>query len=145
MPRSRDILQRFRLAGTPGAASAAGVPADRVAEIAAELAPVIARVADAQTEADRIRAEAAHDAERRRAEALRRAGDLVASAHREAAAERADAALRVRRQVEAEGARTQAAGADDAAAVRRRATERLPGYVDRVTREIRASLQEPGP
>ena len=32
MPRSRDTLQRFRPAGTPGAASAAGIPVDRVAE-----------------------------------------------------------------------------------------------------------------
>ncbi|KAE8765526.1 hypothetical protein, partial [Georgenia thermotolerans] len=69
MPRARDILQRFRPAGTPGAAAPAGVPADRVTEMAAELEPVLARLAEAQAEADQVRAAARQEAERRRREA----------------------------------------------------------------------------
>ena len=52
MPRTRGLLQRFRGAGAPGAASAVGVPADRVAETAAELEPVFARLAPVQAEAE---------------------------------------------------------------------------------------------
>ena len=66
MPRSRDILQRFRSAGTPGAATATGVPADRVAELSAELEPVLAQLVSVQQEVSRIRADAHNEAERRR-------------------------------------------------------------------------------
>jgi hypothetical protein len=141
MPRSRDLLRRFRPAGTPGAASHVGVPADRVAEVSAELEPVLAALAEAQRQAAEIRAAAEREAEQRRQRALERAGALVSSAHREAAAERADAALRVGRRVEEEGAAVLGAAEGDAAALRRRAAERMPGYVDRVTTVIGAALQ----
>jgi hypothetical protein len=66
MPRSRDILQRFRPAGTPGPASSSGVPADRVAEASAELEPVLALLAETQAEVSRIRRDAEREAEQRR-------------------------------------------------------------------------------
>lgn len=140
MPRSRDILQRFRSAGTPGAATATGVPADRVAEMSAELEPVLARLIVVQEEVSRIRAEAQREAERRRQAAVEHASALVAAAHREAAAERADAALRLARHVEAETAATLAAAELDATAVRRRAAEKMPSYVERVVSATRAAL-----
>ena len=65
MPRPRDLLQRFRLAGTPGAPAAPGVPADRVAEVSAELEPVLARLAAAEQEAERLRTGARDEAARR--------------------------------------------------------------------------------
>ena len=40
MPSVREFLERLRPSGTPGAPSAAGVPVDRVAEVAAELQDV---------------------------------------------------------------------------------------------------------
>jgi hypothetical protein len=144
MPRSRDILQRFRPAGTPGAASTTGVPADRVAEVSAELEPVIAMLAEAQEQASRIRSHAGREAQQRRQRALERAGDLVVSAHREAAAERADAALRLSRQAEEESAVVLAAAEHDAALVRRGAAERMPSYVDRVMTAINAALAATG-
>lgn len=143
MPRSRDILQRFRSAGTPGAATATGVPADRVAEMSAELEPVLAQLAPAQREVSRIRAEAQREAERRRQQATERADALIAAANRQAAAERAEASLRVTRHVEAEGAASLAAAEIEATAVRDRAAKRMPSYVDRVVSATRGALNAP--
>ncbi|MGZ4494448.1 MAG: hypothetical protein ACXVWU_07105 [Nocardioides sp.] len=144
MPRPRDILQRFRPAGTPGAASAAGVPADRVAEAAAELEPVVASLADTQAEAARIRSDARREAQRLRQEAAEQAHELVASAHRRAEAERAEAVLATTRHAEEETAAARAAAALEAEDARRRATERLPGYVDRAVELVRAAIVEEG-
>lgn len=140
MPRSRDILQRFRPAGTPGPAASAGVPADRVAEVAAELEPVLALLADTQEEASRIRRVAEEEAERRRRAAAERAGALVASAHRQAGSDRAAAAVRVSRKVEEENAAALAEAERAATAVRDRAAERMPALLDRVLTATRDAL-----
>ncbi|MGW3208866.1 hypothetical protein [Streptomyces sp. NPDC001135] len=58
----RDFLEGFRPAGTPGA-PATGVPADRMAERAAELEHALARLTDVQQQAARIRAAAEETAE----------------------------------------------------------------------------------
>ena len=86
MPRSRDTLQRFRPAGTPGAASAAGIPVDRVAEASAELEPVLSLLADTQAEVAGLRRAAEREAEQRRQAAVTRATALIAAAHRQATA-----------------------------------------------------------
>lgn len=140
VPRSRDILQRFRSAGTPGAATAPGVPADRVAELSAELEPVLAQLVAVQEEVSRIRADAQREAEQRRQAAVEHASALVATAHREASAERADAARRLAGHVEEETAATLAAAELDAMAVRRRAAEKMPSYIERVVSATRAAL-----
>ena len=141
MPRSRDILQRFRPAGTPGAASAAGIPVDRVAEASAELEPVLALLAETQAEASRLRRDAEREAERRRQDAAARATAVVAAAHRQATAERADAALRVSTRVQGESTAALAEAERDAEAVRRAAAERMPAYVDRVLALTRAAMR----
>ena len=140
MPRSRDFLQRLRLAGTPGAAAAPGVPADRVAELSAELDPVLARLDDTCAEADRVRAEAAEEAQRRRHRADEQARADVAAAHSEADAERADAAARVRRHADEERERMLAEAEREAARIGHRADGRMPEYVDRVLAEVRATV-----
>ena len=45
VPRVSDLLYRFRPSGAPGAATQAGVPADRARDLAEELEPVFASVA----------------------------------------------------------------------------------------------------
>lgn len=132
MLRPRDLLDRVRLSGAPGAA-ASGVPADRAARAAAELGPLLARLDPAQREAQRIRVEAEAEAERIRRRAAQEATGQVAAARalaeewrRRAAAE---AALET---VNGTAVARQAADAE-AAEVHARATERLPRYVDRVT------------
>ncbi len=105
MARPRDLLQRFRLAGAPGAPAAPGVPADRAAEVAAELAPVLALLADDDERAGRIRADAEQEAALRRRRAEERARADLDAARRDATAVRADAAARVRHDADVDLAR----------------------------------------
>jgi vacuolar-type H+-ATPase subunit E/Vma4 len=88
----RDFLERLRPSGTPGAASVAGVPADRLAERATELESVFALLDEVQAQAARIRFAADKEAQRRRDEAHAQADGIVAAARRLAEAERASAA-----------------------------------------------------
>jgi hypothetical protein len=141
MARSRDILERFRSAGTPGAAATPGVPADRVAEVSAELEPVLARLSGAQSEAARIRSEAEQQAAATRTQALDRAAALVAAARSQATADRAEAALRVSRAMEEENAAALAEAHRLAEAVRQRAAERMSSYLDRVLHATRSALR----
>lgn len=140
MSRSRDFLERFRAAGGPGAPSATGVPADRSAELAAELEPVLARLDDVQAEAGRLRAEARHDAERMTQEAGARAAGVVAAARLGADAERADAAARMSEQAREEAATVLADAERTAEDVRRHAEARLPEYRDVVLAAVRDAL-----
>lgn len=140
MPRPRDLLQRFRLAGTPGAPAAAGVPADRVAEVSAELEPVLARLADAEREAERLRAGARDEAARRVRDAADRAQADLAAARLDADAEQADAAARVRSRADAELAAVLEEARTEADRTTRRAAERMPEYVDRVIAALRSDV-----
>ncbi len=140
MARSRNILERFRPAGTPGAAAKPGVPADRVAELSAELEPVLALLDDAVQEARGVRAEGRRRAELVRRRAEERAHALLAQARRDAEAERSAAAVRVTEQAEAEAAAELAAAQQQAEEVRRRGAELMPGYVDRVLDALREEL-----
>ena len=131
MLRPRDLLDRVRLSGAPGAA-ASGVPADRAAQAAAELGPLLARLDAVQREAQRIRVEAEAEAERIRRRAAQDATRHVAAARALAEEWRRRAAAEVVLETVNGTAAAQAAGVE-AAEVRGRATERLPRYVDRVT------------
>jgi hypothetical protein len=141
MTGSSDILQRFRPAGTPGAAAPAGVPVDRVAEAVAELEPVLSLLADTQAEAAQIRARAQRDADQLRAQALDRAAARVVAARRHAAADRADAAVRARRAAEDEAAAVLAAAQRAAEEVRQRGVERMPAFLGRVLDATRSALR----
>lgn len=125
----RDFLQRFRPAGTPGAAAGAGVPVDRVAELTAELAAVFALLAEVETETARIRQEAAVQAAIRREEAARTADRMVAGARLRAEAARAEAFTAARSEASAAARATVVAAEQEANRVRGRVDARLPGYV----------------
>ncbi|WP_234425938.1 hypothetical protein [Streptomyces kebangsaanensis] len=127
----RDFLARFRPTGTPGAA-VAGVPADRAAERAAELEPPLARLADVQREAARIRAEADREAEALRQDAAREAAAIVTAARAQVPRVRQEAAVPVRRAARLEGRDIRSAGDRAAARVYERARERMPALLDRV-------------
>ncbi len=109
--------------------------------MAAELEPVIALLSATQEEVSRVRSVAEQEAEQRRVQAVARADAIVAAAHRQAAAERADAALRVRREVEVESAAALAEAERAATAVRYHAAERMPVYLDRVMSATRSALR----
>ena len=103
MPQWRVFLERFRPAGTPGAAAQGGVPADRIADTAAELEPVFTMLDDARAEAARIRRCAVEHADAIRQDAGRQAAEIVAEARAQAEVARAEAAARSRALAVTEG------------------------------------------
>jgi hypothetical protein len=137
MPRARELLARFRPAGTPGAAAPAGVPADRVAELARELQPVFDELAGTEQEARDIRAAAAAEARLRRDRAGEQARSIVAEARRDAEARRAEAAARVLQEIERETTATLDAASREADVIARRAEQRYPAVVARVVTRVR--------
>jgi hypothetical protein len=84
VPSTRDLLQRFRPAATPGAATATGVPADRRNERAAELAAVFGALESTVAQADRIRLASIAEAQQRRDRARQVAVARVARARLDA-------------------------------------------------------------
>jgi vacuolar-type H+-ATPase subunit H len=136
MVRVPNVLHRFLPAGVPGSAGVAGVPTDRVADVAAELAPLFAQLAATETRCDEIRAQGRLDA----AAAARRASDdihrITASAQRRAAGERADAMARARSTIRDENEAASAAAQARAEQLRAQAAERIPDYLARVTAAI---------
>lgn len=145
MPRTRGFLQRFRGAGAPGAASAVGVPADRLAETAAELDPVFARLRPAQSEAETTRVRAREEAERTRRHAEEEAAAVLAAAREQAEAERVTASLTASRRIDRDRDQALAAADEQADLVRRHAAAAMTPYVDRVVAQVRSLLDLPGP
>jgi hypothetical protein len=124
MPTLRELLNRFRPAGTPGAPGGAAVPADRVAELAAELAPVFEALTAARAEADAIRAASVTQAGTRRAETAATVASILAAAHRATDAERAAGYTAAWAGGEAAAAALMRDGHRAAGAVRRRVRKR---------------------
>lgn len=138
-PRS-SVLDRFRPAGAPGGAAPAGVPVDRSAAVASELAVVFAQLADTEREAERIRAAGRTEAERLRKVAAQRAAAVVADAHQRAEAERAAAAADRQRAALEEEQRILAAATAEGQRVRVVSEQRMPEYVARVVAAARGLL-----
>lgn len=146
MPSARELLQRFRPVGTPGAAAPAGVPVDRAAEASRELQPVFDELAATAEEVGRIRQVAAEQARLRRDRAAEEARRFVENARLQAAAARADTATRVLRRAEQETATAVAEARAQAAEIARRAHDRSAGYLRRILAEVRrAGDVEPAP
>jgi vacuolar-type H+-ATPase subunit H len=142
MPRARDLLDRLRPVGTPGAATPVGVPADRRAEVAAELEPVFALLADVEAECERLRRAADADASRRQTDAAQRAREIVARARAAAKAERAATAARLRAESDADAAELQAGAEREAEEVRRRAQGQIAAVVAAVVDQVRLDLED---
>jgi cell division septum initiation protein DivIVA len=140
VPQWRNFLDRFRPAGTPGAAGRPGIPADRSADAAAELTAVLALLDDAQEEAARTRQVAVDRGQEIRRAAHRQAAELVAKAR--------DDAETVRAQSEADALREAGADEDDKrrqteaeiSRLRQRADQRLAHDVDTVAAQARGWL-----
>lgn len=95
MPHISDLLHRFRPIGAPGSASRAGVPADRVAELAAELEPVLEILAATEERSAAVVAEAEQRAVVIGTGARTQAAVIAADGRDRAAAARVAAAERV--------------------------------------------------
>ncbi|WIY00514.1 hypothetical protein QRX60_41725 [Amycolatopsis mongoliensis] len=142
MANLRDLLQRFRPAGTPGAASRPGVPADRAAELSRELEPLLALLTGIEAEAGRIREDGRTRStavlDRGRAQAV----EIVADAEARAAGIRAEAAAHARAEAERESEEIARTAAADAGRLRALAAERMPEFADRAVRLALAELGE---
>jgi hypothetical protein len=141
MPTVRELLNRFRPAGAPGRAGRAGVPADRAAELSAELAPVFQALAATTAEAAALRSAAATEAAARGVSAAREAQETVAEAHRIASAQRAAAFGVAQADADAETAKLLEEGRRAAGDIHERAERRLPALVDSV---VATALREVG-
>ena len=137
---ARDVLDRLRPAGSPGAAAPAGVPVDRRAGAAAELAPVFAALADVEDDCRRVRAAATAEAARRRQAGIQRAADLLARARLGAEGERAAAAAELRRRADTAAAELQSRADREAAELRERALRQRSQMVGAVLDRVRADL-----
>ena len=142
MPQWRDFLERFRPAGAPGAAAQGGVPADRTADTASELAPILPMLDDIQAEVARIVSRAAEQADEIRKDAGRQAAEIVARAHTEGETARADAAVQSGALTAAENAGGKADRDRALEELRARTETRTPEYNDRVVAAARALMEE---
>jgi vacuolar-type H+-ATPase subunit H len=144
VPAIRDLLERFRPAGAPGAATAAGVPVDRRATLAAELEPIFAALDEVTRECKALRLAARRAADRRVAHAEQRARAIVARAAAEAEAERAAASATLRSRAAREVAEIAARATADADAVRRHSAHTRPQLLVRLVHMVRAELAAVG-
>jgi hypothetical protein len=143
VPRVRDLLYRFRPAAAPGSASAAGVPADRERDLAAELEPVFASLADTHRECADIVERSRLEAARISAEGAARAEAIRTAGRARVAAERAATAAAV---CDVGSAEVSAASAEVDRLIDRlheRAEQLLPSYVDAVVESVRALVGAP--
>lgn len=143
MARVRDLLYRFRPSGAPGAANAAGVPADRTLEQTAELEPVLAQLSETERDCADILEGGRRDAAETRAHAEDTARSILAAARSRAAAERAAAAATVHDRSQEQTSSEALASQRQVALVRDRAAHAMPQYVEQVVASVR-SLMEGG-
>ncbi|MER6102925.1 hypothetical protein ABT115_11515 [Streptomyces sp. NPDC001832] len=127
----RDFLMRFRPAGSPGPATT-GVPADRSADLAAELEPILSRLGQAETEAQQIREAAAQRADQNRRAAADEAEKIVVLARIRAREVRTESAAHTYGLAKTEAAECLAESERRAALLKRRAQQRMASLVDRV-------------
>ncbi len=140
MPQLRNVLDRFRPAGTPGAAGRPGIPADRSADAAAELTEVLALLDDAQEEAARTRQAATDRAQEIRRTAQRQAAELVAKARHDAESVRAQSEADALREADADEDNMRSQTEAEIARLRQRAGERLAHDADTVAAAARGWL-----
>ncbi len=140
MPRVRDLLYRFRPAGTPGPASAAAVPADRAADRESELAPVLELLSGTEEQCAALREQSLRDAETRRDTARATADRRVAEAEARAPAERAAAAATAAARATGERAATVAAARAEADQLLDRVDERAAGWVAGIVADVEQLL-----
>ena len=140
MPQWRNALDRFRPAGTPGAAGRPGIPADRSAAATAELTAMLALLDDAQEEAARTRQAAADRAQKIRRAAQRQAAELVAKARDNAETVRAQAQADALREAGADEDEMRSQTEAEIARLRQRADERSAQDADSVAAAAREWL-----
>jgi len=140
LPQWQNIRDRFRPAGTPGAAGRPGIPADRSADAAAELTEVLALLDDSQEEAARTRQAATDRAQEIRRAAQRQAAELVAKARHDADSGRAQSEADALHEADADEDNMRSQTEAEIARLRQRADERLAQDADTVADQARRWL-----
>ena len=144
MARSgRSALRRFLRTVAPGPPGPAGVPVDREAESAQELAPVFEALDDALAEAGSLRDRARQDADERRQAADDEAARLLADARSRADAARADAAQAAFGDVDREREEIDADASAEIDAFRARAGEKRRQLVAALVEQVRRDVGLP--
>jgi hypothetical protein len=142
MPRVRDLLYRFRPSGAPGAANAAGVPADRALEQTTELEPLLALLASTEQDCREIVEVARREATDIRARCADEARSTVAAARSREPAERAAAAARVQRRGRALTTSAAVAAHQHEVDIRQQAARMMPVHVEQVVDAVRSMIGE---
>jgi hypothetical protein len=141
--QARDFLDRFRPAGAPGPAARAGVPADRAAELAAEVEPVLALLDGTYAECQQIIAAARQEADRITAEAQAHVAAIGQEAGRQARTARDQAAAEVLTQARVQAQAATADASRQALQISRLAGRRLPVLVAAAAGLVEAGLTAP--
>jgi len=142
VPGLRDYLDRFRSASAPGAGRT-GVPADRSAELEAELTAVLALLDGVHAQCAGIVAQARWDAGRIVAAAREEAAAVTADADRRARTARDEAAREVLAAARAEAVGIAARAGQQVSRVRDRAGERIPALASKAVGLARGLQTEP--
>lgn len=144
MPHMRDILSRFRPAGSPGAGRAA-VPADRRSERESELGQVLILLDGPNAECAAMIAAAQREAEEIVSSARNEADAIIAAARRQAASDTDQTVLAARAAARVAATAIETAGAAEASAIGARARARLPALADQAVARLREldGLQRP--
>lgn len=146
LPQLRDILDRFRPAGAPGAGGRVAVPIDRSRELEAELLPVLTLLDDTDAECAGIAGRAHDEAARIVATARADTAEILRDASSRAAAIRAEAVQQAVAAARAEAAGTVADARAEARDVAELASQRIPVLAGRAVALVRAlGATRPGP
>ncbi|MBN9620204.1 MAG: hypothetical protein J0H43_10815 [Actinobacteria bacterium] len=138
--RISDVLRRFRPAGAPGPAAAAGVPVDRGAVTAAELEPAFVRLEDVQRRAARLVDDATREVADRCHLVQQQVDAISADAQKQTGAEREAARERVRSASRRAGQQLVADAEATARHIDETAARRTAGLVDVAVARVRAQL-----
>ena len=142
MPRVRDLLYRFRPAGGPGSATAAGVPADRARDLAEELEPVFTALAPTLAHCREVVEQGRRDADRVRTRDALAVERLLADSSARAATARAQARAQELAEADSRGAVVEADAGAHASRLGVRLGELLPTYREQVVASVEALLAE---
>ncbi len=139
-----DFLRRVRPVAAPGPPARAGVPVDRAAQLAEELAPVFAALRSTQEQATAVVTDAHGEEDRRRAAGRTQVDAVLANARQQADAARAQAASAAVEAAQAERDELVHQAQEDATALARRADERLPALTARIVGMVASMGRERG-
>ncbi len=138
MARVRDAGERFRPAGAPGAAGRVGVPADRAAELRAELEPMLTLLDPVHAQCAQIVEAAEQEAARIGAAGQAEATRIAGQSARQAVQARNQAARQVFDEAAAQAREATAAAGGQARAVHRLAGQQTPALVSRALSLVQA-------